>query len=204
MSGDHRRPVSKRTRFEVFKRDGFRCAYCGRAPPDVLLHVDHVEAVANGGSNDQTNLVTACSDCNLGKAAVPLTVVAESLERQAEEAQERAEQIRAYAEAMREARSAQDDTVGIIEEAWYGALSPHPDLIYRFPEQRIPSIKRFLSRLPVPDILDAIDVTANACARKPDLAPQVTKDASLTDGNAFRYFCGVCWKKVRDREEEGG
>lgn len=24
-----RKPVSKRTRFEVFKRDGFTCRYCG-------------------------------------------------------------------------------------------------------------------------------------------------------------------------------
>lgn len=59
-------------RFEVFKRDGFRCTYCGRAGADVVLHVDHVKARANGGLNDPENLTTACQDCNLGKSATPL------------------------------------------------------------------------------------------------------------------------------------
>jgi hypothetical protein len=29
-----RKPLSKRTRFEVFKRDSFTCQYCGRRPPE--------------------------------------------------------------------------------------------------------------------------------------------------------------------------
>jgi hypothetical protein len=201
-----RKSLSKRTRFEVFKRDGFKCAYCGRTPPDVLLHVDHVEAVANGGSDDPTNLITACADCNLGKAAVPLTAVAESLERQAEEAQERAEQIRAYAEAMRAARDAQDDTVGIFADAWFERFDPSSGLRWAWPPDRAPSIKRFVSMLPFPEILDAIEITAAAGTRKRDLAVKVEKmegGTFLSDANAFRYFCGVCWKKIRDREEKG-
>jgi hypothetical protein len=67
-----RRPLSARTRFEVFKRDEFTCQYCGRKAPDVALHIDHIVAVANGGTDDAMNLLTACSDCNLGKSAVPL------------------------------------------------------------------------------------------------------------------------------------
>jgi hypothetical protein len=62
-----RTTLSKRIRFEVFKRDGFTCQYCGRRPPDVTLHCDHVDPVVNGGENDMVNLVTSCSDCNLGK-----------------------------------------------------------------------------------------------------------------------------------------
>jgi 5-methylcytosine-specific restriction endonuclease McrA len=37
-----RKPLSKKLRFEVFKRDGFSCQYCGAHPPDVLLEIDHV------------------------------------------------------------------------------------------------------------------------------------------------------------------
>ena len=66
---NHRKSISPKLRFEVFKRDSFRCQYCGRSAPQVLLHVDHIEPVAEGGTNDITNLVTACSDCNLGKGA---------------------------------------------------------------------------------------------------------------------------------------
>ena len=64
--------VSKRTRFEVFKRDGFTCQYCGRTPPTVTLECDHVHPRARGGGNQLCNLRTACSDCNLGKSDIPL------------------------------------------------------------------------------------------------------------------------------------
>ncbi len=62
-----RRPMSKRLRFRVLRRDGFACRYCGRRAPLVVLHVDHVLAVANGGTDDEANLGTSCADCNLGK-----------------------------------------------------------------------------------------------------------------------------------------
>lgn len=32
-----RKPLSKRIRFEVFKRDSFTCQFCGRTPPEVIL-----------------------------------------------------------------------------------------------------------------------------------------------------------------------
>lgn len=64
-----RKAVSKKTRFEVFKRDSFTCQYCGAEAPKAVLHVDHILPVAEGGDNALTNLVTACSDCNLGKGA---------------------------------------------------------------------------------------------------------------------------------------
>lgn len=63
--------VPKKTRFEVFKRDGFRCGYCGKTPPAVTLEVDHIEPVANGGEDDLYNLITACFDCNRGKRDIP-------------------------------------------------------------------------------------------------------------------------------------
>lgn len=62
-----RKPLSKKIRFEVFKRDSFTCQYCGRMAPDVILEVDHINPVANGGENDMMNLVTSCRDCNRGK-----------------------------------------------------------------------------------------------------------------------------------------
>ena len=61
-----RKAISTRTRFEVFKRDGFKCLYCGRTPPAVLLHVDHIIPVCGGGDNSRDNLATSCDKCNLG------------------------------------------------------------------------------------------------------------------------------------------
>lgn len=61
--------VSKRLRYEVLRRDNHACRYCGRSAPEVALTVDHVVPVALGGSDDPTNLVAACRDCNAGKSA---------------------------------------------------------------------------------------------------------------------------------------
>jgi 5-methylcytosine-specific restriction endonuclease McrA len=61
--------ISKRLRFEVFKRDSFTCQYCGKSAPEVVLHIDHISPVAGGGDSDIMNLITSCVSCNLGKGA---------------------------------------------------------------------------------------------------------------------------------------
>lgn len=65
-----RSPIPKKLRFEVLRRDHFTCRYCGRQPPEVVLHLDHVIAVANGGANTLENLITACAPCNIGKGVM--------------------------------------------------------------------------------------------------------------------------------------
>ena len=55
-----RKTLSKKIRFEVFKRDSFTCQYCGRSAPDVILEVSGLNPVANGGDNDIMNLITSC------------------------------------------------------------------------------------------------------------------------------------------------
>lgn len=56
-----------RTRFRILNRDGFRCRYCGAAADWAGLEVDHVVARSAGGSDDDSNLATACFPCNRGK-----------------------------------------------------------------------------------------------------------------------------------------
>lgn len=68
-----RKKLSKKLRFEVFKRDCFTCQYCGKKAPDVVLHVDHIKPVSKGGKNDILNLITSCYSCNLGKGARELS-----------------------------------------------------------------------------------------------------------------------------------
>lgn len=54
-------------RFEILERDEYTCRYCGRSAPSVPIEVDHVVAVAEGGTDDPENLVACCWSCNRGK-----------------------------------------------------------------------------------------------------------------------------------------
>jgi hypothetical protein len=67
MATKKRSQIPQGVRFDVFRRDNFTCVYCGGQSPDVTLECDHKVAVANGGTDDMNNLVTACWDCNRGK-----------------------------------------------------------------------------------------------------------------------------------------
>ena len=60
-----RRPAF--TRFNVFLRDRFTCQYCGAGFPSQELTFDHVVPRSRGGLTTWSNVVTACSDCNLRK-----------------------------------------------------------------------------------------------------------------------------------------
>lgn len=67
------RSPSLRLRFQILKRDDFRCQACGKSPsafPDLHLHVDHVVAWSHGEETTLENLRTLCEPCNLGKSNV--------------------------------------------------------------------------------------------------------------------------------------
>lgn len=49
------------TRLNIFRRDGFRCVYCGSLHD---LTLDHVIPRSQGGRDTWENLVTACNRCN--------------------------------------------------------------------------------------------------------------------------------------------
>jgi len=62
-------------RFITFKRDEFKCRYCGRSPlqdKEVKLHCEHITPKVKGGQNILDNLVTSCGECNIGKLDVLL------------------------------------------------------------------------------------------------------------------------------------
>jgi hypothetical protein len=118
-----RKGVSASTRWSVFSRDGFTCRYCGaRAGQDgVVLHVDHVISVADGGDSSIPNLITACGRCNGGKGARSLMKIPEAGE-VAERMQERAKSVQKQAKAMRAAlrneRELQQQAVNLKCEAY--------------------------------------------------------------------------------------
>ena len=56
----------------LFARDRYTCQYCGRSTielkPRQSLTRDHLIPLSRGGTNEWTNVVTACSPCNTRKA----------------------------------------------------------------------------------------------------------------------------------------
>lgn len=189
--------LSVRTRFEVFKRDRFTCAYCGRTPPDVLLEVDHVLPVAAGGSDAMENLVTACWECNSGKSDRLLDESTAPVIRPetVSEMSERVEQAKAYAVAVQADRELAETFRWMVVEAWARAydadrVETETGTSYRLGEYgRFPSdasLRRVLRRLPVAQVLEAVDITASKM-RWPN-------------SSAERYFFGVCWRMVDKRE----
>ena len=67
MSKTPRIPIPPEVRKYVFERDRFQCRSCGKTKLDTELNIDHIVALARGGSNDISNLQTLCRDCNQQK-----------------------------------------------------------------------------------------------------------------------------------------
>lgn len=144
-----RKAVGNSKRFDIFKRDQFTCQYCGAHPPDVILELDHIEAVANGGSNDDHNLVTSCFNCNRGKAAKSLNVVPQSLPDKAKEITEKEAQLAGYREVIQ----AQQDR--IEDDAWevvYALFGNETESVRR---DRLQSIRVFNARMELHIVVDA-------------------------------------------------
>jgi 5-methylcytosine-specific restriction endonuclease McrA len=61
--------------FVIYERDGFKCTYCGRTPYEhgIVLVLDHIVPVIEGGTDRANNLIASCSDCNLTKSCNKLS-----------------------------------------------------------------------------------------------------------------------------------
>lgn len=177
--------VSKRVRYEVFRRDNNRCRYCGATAPDTPMTIDHVIPVALGGSDDPSNLVTACRDCNAGKTSsspdAPLV------------ADVAADAIR-WGKAMQQAAAefAQDRDARMLDrdefqgkwETWrYKSSGKYRT--YPLPGGWGESIDQFLAAgLTMADLHDLVDVAMGANSIDP-----------------WKYFCGCCWRRVGKLQE---
>lgn len=116
-----RKALSKKTRFEVFKRDSFTCQYCGGCAPSVVLVVDHIEPVSKGGDNALVNLVTSCDSCNAGKSNRRLAddSAVSKQHSQLKVLQEKREQLTMMVEWKRSLANLDDEAVTAVEELWY-------------------------------------------------------------------------------------
>ena len=121
-----RQSLSKKVRFEVFKRDSFTCQYCGKKAPEVILAVDHIEPVAKGGADDMLNLITSCFDCNSGKSDRTLddTTILDKQHKQLAELQERKQQIEMMFEWQKSLMRLDDQVVEELSLFWHERVDP--------------------------------------------------------------------------------
>lgn len=168
--------VSKRTRFEVLRRDDHTCRYCGQCAPDVRLTVDHVVPVALGGTDLPDNLVTACADCNSGKAS---TSPSEHIV--AEVSNDAVRWAAAMKQATERAAAERSDRQSLLkhfkEHVWnewqYGPEKKNFPLPLDWEEGILRNLDNGLT---MADLEHAVDVTM--------------KKTWVSD--EFRYFMGVC------------
>ena len=172
-----RKAVSPKVRFERFKKDSFQCQYCGRKTPEVILEIEHIVAVANGGTNDIENLTTACWDCNRGKGATPLDEIPGSIDlhQQTIELAEREMQLREYNAIKEQARLRKDKDLGLLREVW-GRLFPRADNVY--PN----ALASFLEKIAREDIIGAMQKTARRFGEKAEYE---------SGGHPAGYLCKV-------------
>lgn len=151
--------ITKKTRFEVFKRDSFKCQYCGRSAPEVLLHVDHVDPVSKGGGDDILNLITACFDCNMGKKDRRLddqTVLAKQKAQLGELNERRAqlEMLLEWSVGLRE-----------LKESAIEQLAQHWELIsggYTLHDTGLDALRKLLRKYNYEQIIEGMDVAAES------------------------------------------
>lgn len=152
-----RKAISKKTRFEVFKRDKFKCQYCGKSAPEIVLHLDHIVPVASGGDDNLMNLITSCKDCNLGKSFRELTndSVLIKQKKQLEDLQERREQLELLAKWRKELLQIDNESVELIVREIENAYENH----YSVNENGRLDIKKWLKKFPLNEIIECIGLS---------------------------------------------
>jgi HNH endonuclease len=190
-----RATISTRLRFEVFKRDKFTCQYCGEKAPEVILHVDHVEPVAKGGTTDLLNLVTACGTCNLGKGPRRLKdgSIVEAQRLQAEALQVKHEQLAMLAAWHR--GLAQLDQTGTDEaQAFWSDLTGST-----LAKRDLGTLRRLIRRYGLGEVLEAMRVAVDEYG-KHDADGLLTTESVET---SWQKVGGVCYVRRQEADDPG-
>ncbi|EKO4254879.1 TPA: HNH endonuclease [Vibrio parahaemolyticus] len=187
-----RKSLSKKIRFEVFKRDSFTCQYCGSKAPDVLLEVDHIKPVSMGGTNDLLNLITSCFDCNRGKSNRELcdNAVLEKQRDQLEALQERKEQIEMMFNWQKGLLELDSEVITQLAEYWGELVSG-----YHLNEIGHKSLKKLNNRFEISEIMQAMKLAT-------DQYLEYDSEGVIHDSveEAWSKVPGICSNKRRERE----
>lgn len=153
-----RKALTKKIRFEVFKRDKFTCQYCGQPAPDVILEIDHIIPVAKGGDNEITNLITSCKACNAGKKHRELSddsVIAKQ-KRQLDALEERRQQITMMMNWRNELEQMDNELLTNL----VGRIQGKYNNQFQVNDNGLKKIRKWMKTFSFDELCDAIDVSA--------------------------------------------
>lgn len=187
MRKTERKPISKKLRFEVFKRDFFTCQYCGRMAPDVVLEIDHINPVKNRGTNSILNLITSCFDCNRGKGSKELTdnQTIKIQQEQLKELGERREQLKFMLQWREELNNLIEQQIDVAESE----MNKYHET--KLSEYGRSIVKNLINRFGLIELLESI----NIAFVKYDIA-QDWKSWN----NAFDKIGGICYNRMKQKE----
>lgn len=177
-----RKAISKKVRFEVFKRDSFKCQYCGASAPDVILEVDHIQPVAKRGKNDIMNLLTACKGCNAGKSDRLLddSTAVSKQKAQADRLSERRLQLQMMMEWRNGLIGIKEQELAEAEKYWR-TLTRH-----LLTDRGRDEIRKILKTHTIAEVCDAMEVCDQQYSDKQ---------------HAFRKISGVCYVRSKSRND---
>jgi hypothetical protein len=178
-----RKSMGKRLRFEVFKRDGFCCQYCGAKPTEQApLVIDHITPVCEGGTNDLENLISACEPCNQGKSGKLLGDVhpRPDADLMLLEVQQEIAELKRFQAAEKQLQETRAGVVEILQDLWQNITgddwAPDDTILYQLLEKYSPDLLR-----------EAIAVTAKR-----------QSDYGFARGGWVPYLWGVA-KRLEER-----
>lgn len=179
-----RKALSKKIRFDVFKRDNFTCIYCGNNPPSAILEVDHIVPVSKGGTDVIDNLATSCFDCNRGKSNKELTDVVQPISDKIAIAQERELQYKEYCKLLKRGEKLIQKQINEVSVIYENTFIGY-ELTDLFKNS---SLKNFINTLGVEKVKDAMYKSCMA----------------IDHNNAcIKYFCGICWNMIKNKGYNG-
>lgn len=175
-----RKAITKRVRFEIFKRDSFTCQYCSLKPPDVPIEIDHIVPVSKGGTNDDDNLITACFNFNRGKSNIELLSVPEKTANKIEKMKLAQKQYKDFSKILQKNEHQLNQEVKAIDNLYSNFFNG-----WEFNERFKISVKNFIKKLDYATVYSAMET---ACFKVKN------------EDKALKYFCGICWTKIRENE----
>lgn len=191
-----RNHISKKIRFEVFKRDSFKCQYCGRQSPDVLLEIDHIQPISKKGKGDLLNLITACYDCNRGKSNIELSeqIVLKKQQQQLSELQERREQLGLLFKWKEGLLLIENETLKKISNYWSQCVPG-----YCLTEHGMKNLKQYIRQFSIEQIMSTMQKSCSQYLEY-DKDNNIEKESI---NKAFNYIPRIinCEKRMENNPE---